>query len=268
MISLSVSLSACGAPEVSDLGAGASGDAGADTVNDPTTDTSLSGGAKVGDYLSSSCTTSVVRQLSIQLITELDCLKPGAVSEIPASNQIDVGSTFDYLQTKPAYSLPQVAAARSGTLQVSSALRSLAQQYLLYSWYQNGRCGISLAATPGNSNHERGMAVDVGSSSYWRSAFQNRSWGWQGSSDPMHYNYNGSGTINISGASVMAFQRLWNLNNPNDTISEDGAWGPQTAARVRKSPANGFPIGNSCGAAPFSGYQSFATDTTPDTCAL
>jgi hypothetical protein len=35
-------------------------------------------------------------------------------------------------------------------------LRTVAQQYLLYTWYQNGQCGIGLAAKLGNSNHETG----------------------------------------------------------------------------------------------------------------
>lgn len=30
---------------------------------------------------------------------------------------------------------------------------------MLYKWYQQGKCGISLAATPGSSNHEDGRAA-------------------------------------------------------------------------------------------------------------
>jgi uncharacterized protein (TIGR03382 family) len=39
------------------------------------------------------------------------------------------------------------------------------------------------------------------------------------------------------------------MNNPNDIISEDGAYGPQTEARLRKAPATGFAIGPSCASA-------------------
>ena len=34
---------------------------------------------------------------------------------------------------------------------INSMLRTVAQQYLLYHWYQAGQCSISLAATPGTS---------------------------------------------------------------------------------------------------------------------
>jgi hypothetical protein len=47
---------------------------------------------------------------------------------------------------------------------------------------------------------------------------------------------------------VHAFQRLWNRNHPSDTIAEDGAYGPMTAARIARSPSGGFAIG-ACGRA-------------------
>ena len=267
VLAFSLLSSACGGPLVSSLDPSVDPENG--TMTDPGT-SSLSGAAKVGDYLSGTCSTSVVRPLSIQLVTELDCLKPGAVSEIPADNQIDASGILDYLQTGAGNSLPVVANARpSSTIHLNSALRSLAQQYLLYAWSQQGRCGISAAATPGNSNHERGLAVDIQDSSSWRSAFNNHSWRWLGSGDPVHYDYQGGGTV-ITGKSVQAFQRLWNANNPGDPISEDGVYGPQTGARIKKSPANGFPISNTCGQATFASYSfdMMAADAVPESCAL
>ena len=49
------------------------------------------------------------------------------------------------------------------------------------------------------------------------------------------------------GLDVKAFQRLWNRNHPEDVISVDGAYGPQTEARMKLSPAAGFPKGAICG---------------------
>ena len=245
--------SACGGGSSSSASAPAS-PSPTDTATPPPTPTPVptDSGPSVGSYVSSTCTTSVVRPLSLQLISELDCIDPSAVSQIPADNQLDVGSIFNYLQTKPGMTLPVVANDRSGvTMHLNSALRSLAQQYLLYEWYQTGRCSISLAATPGTSNHERGLAVDVQDNAGWRTAFQNHSWHWIGASDPVHYDFQGAGVVNIQGDSVLAFQRLWNLNHPDDSIAEDGAYGPATATRLKKSPAHGFAIGSTCGAQPF-----------------
>ena len=55
-----------------------------------------------------------------------------------------------------------IAAANQASLVVNSGYRTVAQQYLLYRWDQLGRCGIAVAATPGNSNH-LAAAREVGS---------------------------------------------------------------------------------------------------------
>jgi hypothetical protein len=42
--------------------------------------------------------------------------------------------------------------------------------------------------------------------------------------------------------SVRAFQVLWNRNNPNELIDEDGIYGEeQTGPALRVSPIGGFP---------------------------
>jgi hypothetical protein len=127
-------------------------------------------------------------------------------------------------------------------------LRTAAQQYLLYNWYQTGQCGISLAAKPGLSNHETGTAIDIEEYSAWRSTLEANGFRWLGSSDPWHFDYIGAGAVDHRGLDVLAFQKLWNRNNPNDKIAEDGSWGPGTESRMRKSPANGFPVGATCNA--------------------
>ena len=53
--------------------------------------------------------------------------------------------------------------------------------------------------------------------------------------------------MDLRSQTVLAFQRLWNRNNPRDRIAEDGDYGPATESRLRRTPADGFPIGASCG---------------------
>ncbi len=66
-----------------------------------------------------------------------------------------------------------------------------------------------------------------------------------GPGDPVHFDHTSS--PDNRGQDVLAFQKLWNLNNPNDQIAEDGAYGPQTEARFKKSSATGFTVGPTCG---------------------
>jgi hypothetical protein len=61
----------------------------------------------------------------------------------------------------------------------------------------------------------------------------------------VHFDYVAGG-VRLTGLSVLAFQRLWNRNHPEDPIAEDGRYGPQTEARLRSAPAEGFPIGAVC----------------------
>ncbi|MRG90849.1 M15 family metallopeptidase [Polyangium spumosum] len=208
-------------------------------------------GSTVAQAAASSCSTTSVKKLSLQIIAEARCLNPDAYVPITKTSNVTFGSaTFAYIQ-KPARDrlVSALKANPSKSLTLNSALRTVAQQYMLYNWYQNGRCGISLAAKPGNSNHQTGLALDVSQYSSWKTILQNKGFKWLGSNDPVHFDYAGSGAVNYKGLDVKAFQRLWNRNNPGDTISVDGVWGPQTEARMKKSPAGGFAKGATCGTA-------------------
>lgn len=203
----------------------------------------------VENAMNTTCVTSSVRPLSEQIIAEMACIEDGNFVEIPSRPNLHLsGLVFPFLVKKGRDALVAALDANPNkTMTINSAFRTVAQQYLLYRWDQQNRCGIGLAAKPGRSNHETGLALDVQESSSWRSALESRGFDWLGSSDPVHYDYEGSGAIDKRGLDVKAFQRLWNRNNPNDRIGEDGAYGPQTEARLKKSPAGGFPIGATCG---------------------
>jgi hypothetical protein len=188
------------------------------------------------------CSTATVRGLSLQLIAEANCLSPGSFGRYSGTG-ISLGSAaFPYMQASAAASLRRAVSGR-GTLSINSALRTLPQQYMLYNWYRRGQCGISLAAQPGTSPHEKGLAIDTSEYSSWRSTLANHGFRWHGAGDVVHFDYTGAGARDLSGLSVRAFQRLWNRNNPSDRISEDGAYGPQTAARLARAPSGGFEQG-------------------------
>lgn len=206
----------------------------------------------VSQAAANSCSTSAVKGLSFQIIEEGNCVKAGAFAPVVLPANASASSNVNLFLEQPARDklLSALKANPNKSLTINSMLRTVAQQYLLYNWYQNGRCGISLAARPGNSNHETGLAMDVQEYSSWKSIFQGSGFAWLGSSDPWHFDYVGAGAVSHKGLDILAFQRLWNRNNPNDKIAEDGGWGPATESRMKKSPPNGFPIGAQCGAQP------------------
>jgi len=229
-----LSLAACAAPAE-----------GEDTKS---TSSDLSGSDPVSSAVAGTCDLTTIQGLDEQLVGEIQCLQPGALVSISGDPNLTFGpEVFRYLQAPAAEHLKAVVAARGSPLHLNDALRALPEQYVLYHWYLTGRCGIALAASPGNSNHESGLAVDVNDSVGWRSYFDGDGFRWYGSSDPVHYDYVGGGAVvDIKGLSVLAFQKLWNLNHPTDKIGEDSEYGPQTEARLVQSPLGGFPLGTTC----------------------
>jgi hypothetical protein len=205
----------------------------------------LTSAVTVASYTTSSCSTSVVIGLSKQIADEISCMSPTLLSRFSASTNLQITSNavLPYLHSTAKTDLLAVAQGR--TVQVNSAFRSVVQQYLLYRWYQLGRCGITAAATPGKSNHESGRALDLANYSSLISAMGARGWSHDVPGDPVHFDHLSS--PDIRGKDVLAFQRLWNRNNPGDKISEDGAYGPQTEARLKSAPATGFTTGPTCG---------------------
>jgi hypothetical protein len=216
-----------------------------DTIDESVT------GATVENAAASSCSTSSVKGLSKQIIAEARCMNGDSFVAITDLGNVSWGTAvFPYLEKPARDKLISALKANPGkTMTINSALRTVAQQYVLYRWYQTGRCGISLAAKPGSSNHETGLALDVSQYSTWKPILTNYGFKWLGSSDPVHFDYVGTGAVSFKGLDVKAFQRLWNRNHPTDKIDTDGVWGPQTEARMKKSPAGGFATGATCAGA-------------------
>jgi hypothetical protein len=227
-----------------------SGDAPGDVTPDAATDAGTPSieGTPVSSFETTSCATSVVLQLSVQIAEEVDCLMPGQLVPFDENTNIEfVGSAVLPYLSEIARSELDTAASSNGSnvVEVTSAFRTVVQQYLLDRWFQLGRCGITAAADPGRSNHESGRALDVSNYSTWITALGDNGWAHDVAGDPVHFDHTAS--PDIRGADVLAFQRLWNRNAPDDQISEDGAYGPMTEDRVKRAPAEGFGIGAICG---------------------
>ena len=146
----------------------------------------------------------------------------------------------DKLLSAAASSLLSAAKSKNDYITLNSAWRSAAQQYLLYTWGTKGICDINLVATPGTSNHEGGRAIDTSNYNYWLSTLATYKWAHSyPDSDPVHFDFTGSS--DLAKQNLLAFQKLWNLNNPSAAaIAEDGIYGPATASALYNAPCGGF----------------------------
>ncbi len=197
-----------------------------------------------GVAASGACTTAPIRGLSDQIVAEMNCLHGGLFARIDGENvTLETQAALPYLQHPAAQALGAATTGHS-RLPLNSTLRTLPQQWILRQWADTHSCGVQIAALPGQSNHEDGLAFDTPDYDSYRAILQAHSFRWFGSADRVHYDYVGAGGVKAPG--VLAFQKLWNRNNPHDRIAEDGSYGPQTEARVMRSPRLGFSGAQSC----------------------
>lgn len=187
------------------------------------------------------CSTAVAAGLTTQLIAELNALGTSFSPLDDTARFICTAPCVPALQTAARDSLASATASVGDFITLNSAYRSSAQQYLLYTWWLNGQCDIPLADPPGTSRHEGGLAVDTNFYDFWNSVLPSYGWVWAGSADVFHFRYAGAGAMEgVSAQSLLAFQRLWNRNNPSDPITEDGVYGENTAARLYNAPVDGW----------------------------
>ena len=135
------------------------------------------GSGTVEQAVGSSCSTTSIKPLSQQIIDEMQCMSPNGLAKVPETANLTLQpGVFPYL-TKTARDkfVAALAAKPNSELTVSSMFRTVGQQYMVRRWYEQGRCGIAAAATPGNSNHESGLAVAIPTNSSWRTTLR-QSW--------------------------------------------------------------------------------------------
>lgn len=187
------------------------------------------------------CSTARVAGLSEQLVEVQMCMS-GFAPLVPFAPHPNISlspGVRPYAQPSARDAIQ--AAAETTPLSITSAFRTVADQFVLY---RAAECGP--AVTPGRSNHEAGRAIDVANHVEARAALEAQGCVWFGNSEPEHFDCPG-GDERID--TVRAFQRLWNVNHPDDLIPEDGAFGAVTASRLAASPGDGFPI-TGCPASP------------------
>lgn len=213
--------------------------------------TELPSSTTVSEAAAKTCTTEIVSPLSKQLVEELNCLSPGTLVRLPDNDNVQMTSAvFPYMQAGAAQAFDRAVDAYVASLpaskratakvKVNSAFRTLPAQYLVSVWGARKACGVPVAARPGTSKHESGLALDIDNWDVVKRSLSAQQFEWFGPSDEVHYTYAGSDVKALDRLSVRAFQRLWNRNNPNDILEETGLFDTTTEKRLKSSPIGGF----------------------------
>ena len=192
--------------------------------------------------------TGRVSGLSRQIIAQMNTLANGILINFESLPGIEgSGASLNlYLQAGAKESLR--AALREGIIKqpnlkmtINSAYRTVAQQHILYQVFQRDPKLIPLASKPGNSNHENGLAIDVNNYNAWKPYLTAHGWHWLGGNDPVHFS-EPSGRDDVNKLGIAAFQALWNQYHPDDSMTVDGNFGAQTAAKMDSAPIGGFGL--------------------------
>jgi N-acetylmuramoyl-L-alanine amidase len=180
--------------------------------------------------------TATVNGLSQQLIHQINLIIPDTLVSFDDLN-VDLGdAAYPFVPPAAKEALRKAIQERGIRMVVNSAYRTIAQQLLLYNWKGSNSNPV---AKPGQSNHQSGLALDIVDRPGWQPYLQR--YGWQPlAGDPPHVDYKGAGAKDLREATILAFQMLWNQNNPNDKLKEDGGYGNETEKRLNRSPAMGF----------------------------
>jgi N-acetylmuramoyl-L-alanine amidase len=193
----------------------------------------------VTEYLANNCDTVGLLGLSNQIADILLADQSGKVLDITDHVNIVGSSTIPFLQKEAGRSLIAAIEEKGSKPGLVHAIRVLPQQAAVSYWYLQRRCGIKLAARPGTSPHERGIAIDINNHAAWRAVLKRHGWIWRGPSDPPHFNYHGGHDPDFGIEGIRSFQKLWNLHNESK-LEEDGVLGPITENKLGLSPAQGF----------------------------
>jgi hypothetical protein len=193
--------------------------------------------------------TGCVSNLSRQIINQMNTLQTSILvnfESLPGLNIVPAPYLNFYLQAGAKETLR--AALRDGMraqpnlkMTVNSAYRTVAQQHILYRVFQQAPRLVPLAAKPGNSNHENGLAIDIANYNAWKPYLLANGWKWLGGNDPVHF-FEDNGRTDVDDLGVKAFQTLWNRFNPSELMTVDGKFGAQTAAKMDRCLITGFAI--------------------------
>lgn len=212
---------------------------------------------------------SLVDGIGRQLVEELQCMDDTILEFYEPCQETGCiwadGPQPLAMRPEVIVGLRAAATQEDDFISITAAYRDVAMQY--YSRWYKENCDASFdAAVPGESNHQGGRAVDVRYYDFWWDALLDNGFDHPIPGDRPHFELVGTAAFRAESAalqelSVLAYQRLWNRNNPDDRIPEDGVYGATTKARLGFAPVEGFPTG-ACPAG--TGGDVGAPDVGPD----
>lgn len=205
------------------------------------------------------CSTGGLRGLSTQIaqayeeanadprldLVNISCF-PGVILNDNSARELP------YLLRPAAEALYAALEGTTNTLRINSALRTLPQQYALKNGCETSGTPV---ATPGSSNHEHGLAIDVqdiperGGDRFWLDRLEASCFHRPlPTSDPVHFELSDTrpgctSVPDVRADFIRAFQTLANAHGESIPSGELGTFGSQTEGALIFAPIDGYPTG-------------------------
>lgn len=191
---------------------------------------------------------TLLQGLSLQLVEDVLCAAPDALVFYepcqeagclwPRRGHVPVG------QPALVAALHDVAHARNDYISVRALYLDLGSHTLLR-WKKEQCDGTLVAPRLVDSPLLGGLAAEVPFYSTWRVSLLAAHFVHNAERSPSLFEWRGGADAAaahraLHTQSIEAFQRLWNLNHPDDLLTVDGVYGDATASRVLRAPVAGF----------------------------
>ena len=188
--------------------------------------------------------------LSYQLIEELRCMDDRWLEFYVGCEEVGCINPYGpqplALRPEVLVALRELGNENDDFITISAGYRDVAMQY--YSRWYNENCDSAFnAEVPGQSNHQGGRAIDVRYYDFWSELLLTHGFEHPIPTDEPHFEFLGDEIFRedserLKVLSVLAFQRLWNRNNPTDPLETDGIYDEETKIRLGGSPVEGFAL--------------------------
>jgi hypothetical protein len=135
----------------------------------------------------------------------------GGLKGVGGGHQLASGAADSFMKMKSA------AASQGVNITLSSSYRSYEKQAYLYQLYKSGRG--NLAAPPGKSNHEKGLAIDAANGIPWLQRNAPK-FGWKATvpSEDWHFEYKGGGVNPIQSQSQSQPAQVSSTTSPGQNV--------------------------------------------------
>ena len=125
---------------------------------------------------------------------------------------------------------------------VTSGLRTLPEQYLLYQWQRICNNISNVMGINETFNDLSGSVIEIENYLEVKDAMTSMNFTWGGNLNPKRFTYSGTDALDMKNENIISFQTLWSCNSEGYSVIVDGVFSSAVLKMVKKIDIRGFNI--------------------------